>query len=232
MKTLKFWRNFALILLAIVGITGSILVTQPSNATNNKYEQMIELGFIDEVKTPEELGLDYLHRRPPELTAGLVDSIRREADSARTQMTDNIQVAIPLNTNNPFANGSLPGDNNYDARNVSNYEGEGYVEAGRPQPFTGTDAVGMITAEANNGGSFGILNPREMRVADASGSFLQARSVAVIDLIVRNKNNGRYYLLPNVRVDSFCRDTLNAVHNRTWTRSTINVRNLGPLPTH
>lgn len=228
MNKLKSWRNLALILLAIFGVSFSIFLTQPSNATQANYERMIELGLIDEVKTPEELGLDYLHRRPPQLAASLVDSIRQVRDDAETQMTDDIQVAILLGEDSPFDVGELRNDNDYSGRNVNVFEETGYVDSsGQPQPVTGRDVVDMFTQEANNGGSFdSALKTREILVADASSSFLQARRLSVIDLIVRNRNNNRYYLLPNIRVDSFCRDALNAVSNRTWRRNDVDVRSL------
>lgn len=230
MKKFNSWRNLALILLAIFGLSFSIFFNQPSNATQDNYERMIELGFIDEVITPEELGLDYLHRRPPQLNAGLVDAIREVGDAAQAQMTDDIQVAIELGTDSPFGSGVLSGDNNYAGQNVSIFEEVGYVDnSGQPEPVTGGDLVEMIYTEANNGGSFdSALKTREMLVADASGSFLQTRRISVIDLIVRNRNNNRYYLLPNVRVDSFCRDALNAVSNRTWRRNYVNLGRLSP----
>ncbi len=227
MNKLKSWRNLALILLAIFGLSFSIFLTQPSNATQANYERMIQLGLIDEVKTPEELGLDYLHRRPPQLTADLVDSIRQVRDDAETQWTDDIRVAIPLGENDPFPVGALPGDDDYEGINVSSFEETGYVDSsGQALPVTGGDVVDMFTQEANNGGSFDALKTREILVADASGSFLQARRVSVIDLIARNRRDGKYYLLPNVRVDSFCRDALNAVSNRTWRRNDVDVRRL------
>jgi hypothetical protein len=231
MNKLKSWRNLALILLAIFGVSFSIFLTQPSDATQAKYERMIELGFIDEVKTPEELGLDYLHRRPPQLTAGLVDSIRQVRDEAETQMTDDIRVAIPLGENDPFPVGALPNDNNYGGENISSLEEVGYLNpSGQPEPVTGGDIVEMMTVEANNGGSFDALKTREILVADASGSFLQARRVKIIDLIVRDWRNGKYYLLPNIRVDSFCRDALNAVSNETWWENDVDVSRLNLRP--
>ncbi len=225
MNKLKFWRNLALILLAIFGVSFSIFLTQPSDATQANYERMIELGFIDEVKTPEELGLDYLNHRPPQLVAGLVDEIRMVSEEAQSQMTDNIEIAIPLGTRNPFGVGDLRNDNG-GTINATNSDGIGFVSrTGQANPVTGGDLVRMFNTEANNGGSFdSASDTREMLVTDASGSFLQARRIAVIDLIV--ENNDRYYLLPNVRVDSFCRDALNSVSNRTWQENYADVRRL------
>jgi len=221
------WKTLALVMLAALTLTFCFFIARPSTATNPTYQRMIELGFVDEVKSPAELGLDYLQQRPPELTAGLVDNIRYERDRAATQMTDNIAYAIPLGTNTPFAAGQLRNDDG-GTLNAGNFEGVGSVTpAGRPESVTGRDVVEMFTAEANNGGSFASdLDSRETLLADASGSFLQTQRIPVIDLIVRNKRNNRYYLLPKIRVDSFCRDALNAVSNHTYRRHNRDLRNL------
>lgn len=221
------WKTLALVMLAALTLSFCFFITRPSTATNSTYHKMIELGLIDEVTSPAELGLDYLQQRPPELAAGLVESIRRVGRDAEVQMTDDFTYAIPLGTNRPFPVGQLRNDDGSTV-NARNTEGVGFVNtAGQPEPFTGRDAVEMIHTEANNGGTFDTaLNTREILVADANGSFLQTRRVAVIDLIVYNKRNRKHYLIPNVRVDSFCRDTLNAVSNRTYRRHNRDLRNL------
>ena len=227
MKKFLTWKTLALAVLAVLTLSFCFFIARPSTATNPTYQRMIELGFIDEVKSPAELGLDYLQQRPPELTAGLVENIRYVRDRAATQMTDNIAYAIPLATNEPFAAGQLRNDDG-GTLNAHNLEGVGSVStSGRPEAVTRRDLVNMFTAEANNGGTFASdLNSKETLLADASGSFLQTREIPVIDLIVRNKRNNRYYILPNIRVDSFCRDALNSVANRTYRRHNQNLRNL------
>ncbi|MEQ9486966.1 hypothetical protein [Coleofasciculus sp. F4-SAH-05] len=236
MKKLVSWKNLAIVLLACIGIGFSVFAAQPSKATSANYQRMIELGFIDEVKSPEELGLEYLRQKPPELTASLVDNIKYTRELAGTQMTDNISYAIPLGTNSPFAAGQLRNDDG-GTINAANFEGVGSVtNSAEPEPVTGGDVVEMFTVEERNGGSFDIgSGSRQTLVADASSSFFQARRVAIIDLIVRDKRNGRYYLLPNVRVDSFCRDALNSVRNQTFHRHNayevrkLNLRRLRSL---
>ena len=226
-RKIKLLKILVLLVIGIILLSLLAIFIQPSNATHKRYERMIEIGFIDEVKTPEELGLDYLHHRPPQLTAGLVDQIRGLRDEAESQLSDDIAVAIPLGTDGPFT-GALLNDDNYGGRNVGYLEEIGYVDnSGQPQPITGGDVVEMFSTEANNGGSFdAALKPREMLVTDASGLFSQARRISVIDLICRNRQTNRYYLLPNVRVDSFCRDALNAFSNRTWRENYVDVKNL------
>lgn len=226
-RKIKLLKILVLLVIGIILLSLLPIFIQPSDATRKRYEEMIEIGFIDEVKTPEELGLDYLHHRPPQLTSGLVDQIRDVRDEAESKLSDDIAVIIPLGTDGPFGIGELPDDNDYGGRNVGVFEEVGYVDSsGQPEPVTGGDVVEMMTAEANNGGSFDALKTREMLVTDASGLFWQARRVSVIDLICRNRQTGRYYLLPNVRVDSFCRDALNSVSEHTWYRNDVDVRRL------
>ncbi|NEQ67567.1 MAG: hypothetical protein F6K21_19085 [Symploca sp. SIO2D2] len=231
MKKLLSWKSLALVLLAVMGISLSILLAQPSQATSANYQRMIELGFIDEVKSPEELGLGYLCEGPPERTGSLIDRIRYTRDLAETQMSDNIAYSIPLGSNAPFAVGQLRNDDG-GTLNSTNIEATGYsTRSGQPEPFTGRDTINMFTEEVRNDGSFdvdsvGSCGSKQTVVTDASSSFLQARRIAVIDLIVRDKRNSKYYLLPNIRVDSFCRDALNSVYNRTYRRFNGNLRRL------
>jgi len=227
MKKLLSWKSLALVLLTVTGISVSIFLAQPSQAKSANYQRMIELGFIDEVKSPEELGLGYLRQKPPELIAGLVDQIRYTSDLAETQMTDNIAYAIPLGSNAPFAAGQLPDDDG-GTLNAVNLEAVGNLtRSGQPEPILGRDAINMFDQEAANGGRFSANADSEQTiVADASGSFFQARRIAIVDLIVRNKRNNRYYLLPNIRVDTFCRDALNSVRNRSYRRYNGNFRGL------
>jgi len=238
MKKLLSWKSLALLLLAVMGISVSIFLAQPSQAKSANYQRMIELGFIDEVKSPEELGLDYLQQKPPELIAGLVDNIRYTRDLAETQMTDNIAYAIPLGTDEPFAARQLRNDDGETIGQVENNRGRtlsarnldavGTLNpSGQSEPITRRDAVQMFTQEANNGGSFDAnAGSRQTIIADASGSFLQARRIAIIDLIVRDRRNSRQYLVPNIRVDTFCRDALNSVRNRSYRRYNGNLRRI------
>ncbi|NEQ65223.1 MAG: hypothetical protein F6K21_06945 [Symploca sp. SIO2D2] len=85
----------------------------------------------------------------------------------------------------------------------------------------------MFNAAVRNGGTLGTnADSRQTIVADASGSLIQARRITMIDLIVRNKDDDRYYLLPDIRIASFCRDALNSVANRTFRRYKSDLRRL------
>jgi hypothetical protein len=134
-----------------------------------------------------------------------------------SEESEDINLAIPLESDNPSSIGQIPNDKGLDLANAINFETVGYVDSsGQLHLITARDICDMIQAAMNSGGSF-----------DASGSFLQARRVSIIDLIARNRRDGKYYLLPNVRADSFLRGTINAFVNSTWRKIDIDVRNLG-----
>ncbi|MDJ0575665.1 MAG: hypothetical protein QNJ65_10925 [Xenococcaceae cyanobacterium MO_234.B1] len=140
-----------------------------------------------------------------------------------SEESEDINLAIPLGSNNPISIGQIPNDNRLNLANSVNFEAVGFVNSsGQAHPITAGDICDMIMLQAsmNSGGSF------DASAVDASGSFLQARRVSVIDLIARDQRNGKYYLLPNVRVDSFGRDAVNAFFNSTWRKNDIDVRNL------
>ncbi|NES18542.1 MAG: hypothetical protein F6K41_06340 [Symploca sp. SIO3E6] len=99
MKKLLSWKSLALVLLAVIGISVSILMAQPSQAKSANYQRMIELGFIDEVKSPEELGLDYLQQPPPELIAADIMNNIRWAKEEVALRTEDFRYGIPLGTN-------------------------------------------------------------------------------------------------------------------------------------
>ena len=226
-------KGFPALVLFAIGTMLVLLLAlwmQPSDAVRKPYQGMIELGLIDAIKSPEEVGLEYLQHRPPQLTADLVENIGYLRDRAESELPDNVALAIPLGTTSPFGVGALSNDDG-STLEKRNFEGVGFVNsAGIPESIAVSNIVGMFSAEVRNRGTFDAVNPEEMVVADASGSWSQTRRVAVIDLICRNKENNRYYILPNARVDSLCRDALNAVSNRTWSMNSRDLGNLQILP--
>jgi len=231
MKKFKLWSGLGLAFIAIVTFSLSIFLAKPSDAVSVRNAQMIELGIIDEVKSAEELGLGHLLRRPPQLVADLMDNIRTA--HGMVQSTDNLSMAIPLNTHSPV--GRLVNDPGSDPR-LSNLLAVGSVNnAGQAEPITPGQEAEMFAQEARGGGTLDPVKeiPRtslnklgETLIADASGRFSQARKTRVFDLIVFNKRNRRTYLVPNVIADSFCRDALNAVLNGTQKPHNINLNRL------
>jgi len=81
----------------------------------------------------------------------------------------------------------------------------------------------VFRAAIQNGGSLlpRSLSPetQENLLADASGTFVQAKRIPVIDLIVFSPQNGRRYVVRGVNANAVDRDALNAVLTKTLRRS-------------
>ena len=213
--------------MVVLGFSLSIFLAKPSDAVDARNQQMIELGLIDEVISPEDLGLDGLRYRPPQLNASLIDNLRR-AQRAVAQLPENISVAVPLGTDSPVRTGELTRDNG-DGRLNGDLEAIGSVNhSGQIELITPKDEEGMFVNERLGGGTLigESFDEEQKLLADASGSFLQAQRVLVFDLVVRNRRNNKIYLVPNVVADAFCRDALNGVLNGTQRRSNIDVSRL------
>lgn len=211
------WASWCLLILVGVGFALSVFLGHPSVAVDTINQQMIGLSLIDEVKSAEELDLEYLMQEPEPLMAGLMDNIRY-AERGVAQMTENIQVAIELGTNSPVAIRALP-DGGELTR--SGYEAIGYVNsAGQAQAFTPLFLRAMFYIEGNNGGQLARMpdDARQVLVADGSGAFLQARRIPTLDLIVRPKRSEKIYLVPKTNANAICRDAINAVLNRRLKR--------------
>ncbi|MDY6803995.1 MAG: hypothetical protein SXA11_09340 [Cyanobacteriota bacterium] len=230
MNKLFSWRTLALVLLVVVSVGGPITFSQPSTATSSNYQQMIELGIIDEVIEPEDLGLDYLHQRPPQLIS-LLGNMRTA--QGKYQETGDIEVAIPLGLVEPVGVGQLTSDNGVPSQAINaSLEAIGSLTpSGQAEGTTAREAANMIAEEERRGGTLddiATLDNRETLVADASNILLQTRRVKVLDLIVRDRRTNRFYLLPRVRADSFCRDVINAGVRGLFSKNQINLRNLRP----
>lgn len=224
MKNLR-WAILGFFLVALIIVGFSFLHENPTVATVARNEQMVALSLIDEVKTPEELGLDYLNQEPEELLiADLVDNIRY-ADAQVAQMTENIQVAFELGTNSPIVIRALPDQGKLTR---SGFEALGYIDSsGHAQAFTPLFLRAMFYVESNNGGQL-VFTPdaQQILLTDASGTFLQAQRIPTLDLIVRTGlNKSKIYLVPRANANAICRDALNAVLNRQIRRfdSQLNV---------
>lgn len=214
MKNLK-WTTLGFFLVTVIFVVISFLHENPTVATVARNEQMVALSLIDEVKTPEELGLDYLSQEPEEfIIADLMDNIHY-ADAQVAQMTENIQIAFELGTNSPIVIRALPDQGKLTR---SGFEALGYIDSsGHAQAFTPLFLRAMFYVESNNGGQL-VLTPdaQQILVTDASGAFLQAQRIPTLDLIVRTgfKSSSKIYLVPRANANAICRDALNAVLNR------------------
>lgn len=175
---------------------------------------MLKLDLIDQVRSPQDLGLDYLTQPQEQLMANLIDSIRYAEEEA-TQMTDNIEVAFDLGTNDPIRTGALRDQGQLATR--TGYEAIGLINHdGIPEPFTPYLLASMFNFEANNGGEL-VKTPEAEHnlIADARGIFVQAHRMPFFPLIVHEKFTDLVYLVPGVNPNAVCRDALNGVLNRT-----------------
>jgi hypothetical protein len=193
MQQIKLLRNLGIVCLAILTFALSIFWDHPSQATNSQYQKMIALGLIDAVKTPHELGLDYLQQTPPILVADLMDNINRASD--RVQNTSNIQVKIPLPSadNAPVPTGYrtpagtitrstaghsgggntiAPGTNRYRAtgsRNRRNNQAEGIRTRTGLAPMFANEARGRGDINRGIRANKDLPKDQSFLIADASG---------------------------------------------------------------
>ena len=214
MRRLRFWSGLGLVAIALIAIVLSIFLGYPSNATSTRNQQMLDLGLIDRVVSARDLGLDYLQQETEPLMASLLDNIKF-AEAKAAQMTQNIDVAFDLGTNDPIRVGSLPDQRRLVSK--TGYSAVGYINnAGLPKTFTPSTLRKMFSVEWHNRGQL-VTAPeaQETLVADASLSFLQAQRIPTFDLIVYSKRHRLLYLVPQVNANAVCRDALNGVLNHT-----------------
>lgn len=219
MINIKTAQKIGLVFIGFVTCIASIFLTQPSNASTTTYRHMLALGLVDEITTPQKIGLDYLAHQPVELIAisQLMNSIASVAQAA-SQMPEDISLAIPLGTNSPIRIGQLPNDTGTPA--TCNYEATGFVNSqGQPKNITPNDVVDMAKTEAQNGGNLpSTAEAQNIRLADTSGRFYQTRRIPTFNLIVRNRRTNQKAVIKNVNANAFCRDVLNAFLSRTSRR--------------
>jgi hypothetical protein len=219
MINIKTAQKIGLVIIAVVTCITSIFFIQPSNATTTTYRHMLALGLVDEITTPQKIGLDYLAHQPIELAADsqLMNSIASVGQAA-SQMPEDINLAIPLGTNSPIRIGQLANDSSTSTAN--NLEATGFVNSqGQPKNITPNDVADMTDTEAKYKGTFpSTTEAQNIRLADASGRFYQARRIPSVNLIVHNRKTGKRALLLNININAFCRDTLNAFLNYNYRR--------------
>lgn len=215
MNKLRSWlKLLGFLILGFSVFLFVIFSTDFSNATNARNQQMLKLDLIDEVRSAHDLGLDYLTQPQEQLMANLINSIRY-AEEEVTQMTDNIEVAFDLGTNDPIRIGALPDQGQLTTR--TGYEAIGLINnAGIPEPFTPSLLASMFNFEANNGGELVKTPEAEYNLtADARGIFVQTHRMPFFPLIVHEKFTNLVYLVPGVNPNAVCRDALNGVLNQT-----------------
>jgi len=227
MKKLKAFGILGAIGLAVVSFCLSILLAQPSDATSAKYQRLIAMGVVDAVVTADEIGLDYLSQETMELAAdpALLSAIY-EAEAKASVMPEDIALEIPNGTNSPISVGQIPDDPGTPSQ-AQGTTTEAFVNAsGQIQSITPSTFAPMFETEHNNRGNLartlnsnGILIAQTILLSDASGGFLQAQRIPVINLVVRRNSDGRRFVVRRVNANAFCRDALNAILTDSWQRA-------------
>jgi len=206
--------------IALLVFSLSVLFSQPLNATSGKYQSLIDQGFIDGVKTPHDLGLDYLQQEPVQLAdSSLLNSIY-QAEEAVAVLPEDIPLRFDLGTNYPVRIGQLQDGEELKTRTC--YDAVGYVNrSGAGEKFVSPFLRSMFAIEARNGGNLAITpEAQHILVADASRKFWQARRIPRIDLIVHCKQTNRIFVVRNANANAVCRDAVNSVLNRTLEQNT------------
>jgi hypothetical protein len=238
-------KKYLLTVLSLLTVLLVLLWRSPATAINPPVK-MPEI----EVKTPQDLNLDYLNHSIPRPIADLVGSIIPAARS-KVQNTQNIEVAIPIPSprNSPVASAAArsgvsrisPTTQVTDiatgrSRPIGTTPGRYEVVAnrnpsGRAEPITPPSLDGMFAEEERRGGVFNrsarnLIHGREYLVADTSGKYAQANDILTLDLIAIDTQTNRYVQIDGVNADSFCVDALHAVIDNTWRINDQNVEDL------
>jgi hypothetical protein len=221
MKKLKLFGILGLLSLTVIAFCLSIVLAQPSDAVGTKYQKLIELGIVDAVVTPQEVGLDYLQQESIRISAdpSLIASIYT-AQQETSVMPEDIPLEFKSGTNAPVHIGALSDDTGTPAE-ANNVVAQGFVDQnGQPRNLTPGSLGSMFDLERRNDGNLPrTASAENILLADASGTFLQAKRIPVMDLIVFNPQNRRRYVVRRVNANAVCRDALNAVLTRNLRRS-------------
>jgi hypothetical protein len=221
MKKLKLFGILGLLSLAVIAFCLSIVLAQPSDAVDAKYQRLIALGIVDAVVTPQEVGLDYLQQEPIRISDNSNTlALIYDAEQTTSVMPEDIPILFKTGTNAPVHIGAIPDDTGTPAE-VDHLITEGAVDRnGQPHNFTPGNIHDMFAVEYRNGGNLTrTASAENILLADASGTFLQAKRIPVIDLIVFSPQNGRRYVVRGVNANAVCRDALNAVLTRNLGRA-------------
>ncbi len=242
MKNIRLIKALVIFTIAIFTFAFSVLFAHPSNATIPSNQRIIKLGSIEAIKSPNELGIEYLPTTSPQLTASLMDAIGEARGIVQNttslmdaigeargivQNTTNIQVKIPMTSpdNAPISNRVLPTTDwetdRFQSLAFVNWS-SGELEPITPNTLDAIFAIGEERGGRLNHCAFGAI-PKETLVADASGSFLNAQARYFFNLIAQDTHTGEIVLLRNVEGDAFLRDALNAVLVNEWESNDIDL---------
>ena len=211
MITKKILKKIFLLGLSILTFLLSNFFVNPSHGITNKYQTLIEQGFINGVKTPQEIGLDYLSQPPIEIAYDreLMNAIY-EAREETSVLPENISVKFNLGTNYPIA---INDDEYVDEHQYYDDEAIGYINlSGYAKTFDAPTLESMFSVEARNRGNLVVNSEaQEILITDARKNLLLAQRIPKMDLIVHSKRNNEVFILENVNANAVCRDALNGV---------------------
>lgn len=242
MKKLSILKQFGFLVLGVIAVL-TVVWSHPSTATSSSSA----LSGV-QIKTPQELNLDYLNESMPRPIADLASSIIPRARD-KVQSSNNIQRAVLIPTtgsvtaaaNRSGVSGTpnqvtLTNPRTGEIRRVNLRPQQLAVVAarspsGRIEPITPSNLDTMFAEEERRGGLFNanvsnLIHGREYLVADASGKYAQANDFLTFDLIAIDTDSGNVIVIPEINADSFCVDALNAVLDDTWVSNNFDVNSL------
>ena len=242
MNKLSAFKKLVFVGLAILTMVLTFVWSHPSTATTSSSLPRVQ------IRTSQELNLNYLNESIPRPIADLAGSIIPRARD-KVQRSDNIQRAVLIpSTGSATAAANRSGvsgtPNQVTLTNTStgttrsvNLRPQQLAvvgvrnNSGRVEPITAPNLDTMFAEEERRGGLFNssasnMIREREYLVADASGKYAQLNDVLTFDLIAIDTDSGDILEIPGINADSFCVDALNAVLDDTWLTSNLDVNSL------
>ena len=184
------------------------LVNAQSNLTllTNNFSPSDSIG-----QTYEEMG----ERNYQELVRYATDVI--------ANFSTNVPLRFPLGINSPIKITEIDSNANYKKLEVICY----LDHNGKLRPITSDDLLEMFAISQYNGGSLPDKSQHSIpETYHNNSSTLMTRRIAVFDLLVRDQQTKKFYLLPNFSAILFEKAAVNAVLNRQIQISDVNLDDL------
>lgn len=152
-----------------------------------------------------------------------LQKIMQEAKANLLQLSADEALKFPLGVNNPLKRDNASAGNS----KSSKLEAIGFVDAVRsPKPLKRDDLMQLLMVNINYRTSL-IINNSLILVTNRSADLAQnGGEVPVIDLIVKNTEDGKFYLIPRVTVNHLVIDAVNAAFNKTISANDLDVSTL------
>lgn len=210
----KLFRYLIMVILATITCCSLIFFSLPLDAKTKNFNQMLDLGIIDKTTPPQEFNFDYLQQSPPPLNVALMDNVRL-ADRKAAQLPEDGLVGIPLGSAGPIPVKSELPALKFTLKQPGRFIaiGSGNRSDGTTSPISVGDVRDMFAIEKQIGGFGGISQEdtnKEQIVADASGTFLEARRPIVHDILILDQLTGQMFIRESVLMSTICRETVNA----------------------